>query len=81
MVACRLLSTSLLLAAVLAGTALGALPPPLPVAPLLAEAPRRCRGPAPSEPPLPILTMAALWGNAPATNRTVTLVTQLSVDR
>ena len=76
-----MLPTSLLLAAVLAGTALGALPPPLPVSPLLAKAPRRCRGPAPNESPLPILTMAAVWGKASATNGTVTLVTQLSVDR
>lgn len=77
--ACRL-STALLLAALIAGPAQGTLPPVLPVSPLLAGAQLRCRGPTPGI-RLPSLSMAALWGKPSASNRTVTLVTQLSMDR
>lgn len=76
--ACQL--AALLLAALFAGPARGTLQSSLRVAPFLAEAPRRCRGP-PSGVRLPSLELAALWGRPPASNRTVTLVTQLSMDR
>ncbi|KAL4423753.1 hypothetical protein ABPG75_001054 [Micractinium tetrahymenae] len=79
MAACAV-AASLLLATLLARQAAAELLPPLPVAPLLAEAPWRCRGPATGE-HLPSLELAALWGDPPAANHTVTLVTQLTVDR
>ncbi|KAL4458204.1 hypothetical protein ABPG75_013069 [Micractinium tetrahymenae] len=48
--------------------------------PLLLTAQRRCRPPRPGE-RLPALELVSQWGEPPANNHTVTLISQLSLDR